>query len=177
MSVVAATKYKYKRRKAQLEFLLTIDEPVLGPVYKDADGFSITGITMSILNHGRPASFNDGNITLYSVITFMRDIQQYLPTKLRKSHSACHELWSRKQSLDEFADDTRELLERVADWFDGMRSSILNILSSEYYCEGKNQYLELLKRRYKDQYSEKVEQAVTADVKADTELKICIEDA
>ena len=177
MSIVAATKYKYKRRKAQLEFLLTIDEPVLGPVCKDADGFSITGITLSILNHGRPASYKEGNVTLYSIITFMRDIQQYLPTRLRKSHSACHELWSRRQSLDEFADDTRVLLERVADWFDNMRSSILNILSSEYYCEGKNQYLELLKRRYKDQYSEKVEQAVTADVTADTELKICIEDA
>jgi hypothetical protein len=69
------------------------------------------------------------------------------------------------------------LLRQVADWYDAMKKAIMNTLSSEYYCEGKMQYIELLKRRYKEQYSEKVEQEVIADVKADNTINICIEDA
>lgn len=178
MSSVAASRARTRRRQKQLEFLLTIDEPVLGPIYKDDTGLSLTGITMTILNHGRTTSRDDdGNTSLYSIITFMRDIQQYLPYDLRKSDYRCGDLWSRKQSVDSFGDNIQNLMRQVADWYDAMKKAIMNILSSEYYCEGKMQYIELLKRRYKEQYSEKVEQEVTADVKSDNTINICIEDA
>lgn len=175
---VSASRARTKRRQRQLEFLLTIDEPLLGPIYKDDTGLSLTGITMTILNHGRATSKdNDGNTSLYSIITFMRDIQQYLPYDLRPSDKKCRDLWSRKQSVEDFSDNVQDLLRQVADWYDAMKKAIMNTLSSEYYCEGKMQYIELLKRRYKEQYSEKVEQEVIADVKADNTINICIEDA
>jgi len=175
---IVASRARTKRRKRQLEFLLTIDEPLLGPIYKDDTGLSLTGITMTILNHGRATSKdNDGNTSLYSIITFMRDIQQYLPYDLRPSDRKCRDLWSRKQSVEDFSDNVQDLLRQVADWYDTMKKAIMNTLSSEYYCEGKMQYIELLKRRYKEQYSEKVEQEVIADVKADNTINICIEDA
>lgn len=175
---IVASRARTKRRQRQLEFLLTIDEPLLGPIYKDDKGLSLTGITMTILNHGRATSKdNDGNTSLYSIITFMRDIQQYLPYDLRPSDRKCRDLWSRKQSVEDFSDNVQDLLRQVADWYDTMKKAIMNTLSSEYYCEGKMQYIELLKRRYKEQYSEKVEQEVIADVKADNTINICIEDA
>ena len=99
---IVASRARTKRRQRQLEFLLTIDEPLLGPIYKDDTGLSLTGITMTILNHGRSTSKdNNGNTSLYSIITFMRDIQQYLPYDLRPSDRKCRDLWSRKQSVED----------------------------------------------------------------------------
>jgi hypothetical protein len=58
-----------------------------------------------------------------------------------------------------------------------MRAQVLNLLSFNYFTQGKMQYIELMKRRWKSKYSEKVEQAVQADVKQDTQINIVIDDA
>jgi hypothetical protein len=53
----------------------------------------------------------------------------------------------------------------------------MNDITFKYYVEGKIQYNEILKRRFKNEYSEKVEQAVQADVKTDKQINITFEDA
>jgi hypothetical protein len=53
----------------------------------------------------------------------------------------------------------------------------MNDITFKYYVEGKIQYNEILKRRFKNEYSEKVEQAVQADVKTDKQINIMFEDA
>jgi hypothetical protein len=51
------------------------------------------------------------------------------------------------------------------------------MLSFNYFTQGKIQFIEILKRRWKNKYSEKVEQAVDADVKTDSTINIVIDDA
>jgi hypothetical protein len=58
-----------------------------------------------------------------------------------------------------------------------MRSQVLNMLSFNYVTQGRPQFIEIMKRRWKSKYSEKVEQAVQADVKSDNKINIIIDDA
>jgi hypothetical protein len=64
----------------------------------------------------------------------------------------------------------------MVEWLHGMRNKIEDFLASKYYREGKFNQLEVLKRRFKDEWSERTEQQVDADVKADTDIKIVIDD-
>ena len=58
-----------------------------------------------------------------------------------------------------------------------MRSQAMNMLSFKYYTQGKLQYINILSRRWKNIYSEKVEQNIVADVKQDNQINIVIDDA
>jgi hypothetical protein len=58
-----------------------------------------------------------------------------------------------------------------------MRAQALNNLSFQYYTQGKNQFLEIMKRRWKNEYSEKIEQSVQANVEADTQINLIIDEA
>jgi hypothetical protein len=57
-----------------------------------------------------------------------------------------------------------------------MKTKIEDYIASHYFREGKLNHLEVLKRRYKDEWSERTEQQIDADVKADNEIKIVIDD-
>lgn len=58
-----------------------------------------------------------------------------------------------------------------------MKHQIMNDITFKYYMSGKIQFNELLKRRFKNEYSEKIENDVTANVESDNKINIIIEDA
>ena len=140
------------------------------------------GITWRILNSqgfGGGAHHSDTKPSWGSVANFFAQIQDYLPDELRTKQNP-YRLWSRWTLRDNhtqiIADETRELLDDMVDWLEVMKRKIMDYITARYFREGKIQYCEILKRRFKDQYSEKVEQEVVADVVADTNVNIVIED-
>ena len=64
----------------------------------------------------------------------------------------------------------------MVDWLEVMKRKIMDYITARYFREGKIQYCEILKRRFKDQYSEKVEQEVVAAVQQETNFNLVIED-
>lgn len=63
----------------------------------------------------------------------------------------------------------------MVDWLNTMKSRCLNDLTFKYVQEGKTQFIEIMKRRWKDVYSEKVEQEVAAAVNTDNKINIIVE--
>lgn len=146
------------------------------------DTLNTAGITWRILNSQgfrRGEHSSDTKPSWGSVANFMAQIQDYLPSDLRTKQNP-YRLWSRWTLRDNdtqiIADETRELLDDMVDWLEIMKRKIMDYITARYFREGKLQYCEILKRRFKDQYSEKVEQEVVADVVADTNVNIVIED-
>lgn len=187
-----------KRRNAQMKFLLkNMREPDLGMMQdpttvrslasefdleetKEEEWFNSQGITFRILNSqgfGRGRHDTDNDPTYMSVAVFMNSIQDYLPESLRPKRDG-YQLWKRQSFVqtNTFSDETRELLDRMVNWLISMRDKIEDQLTSKYYITGKNHQLEMLKRRYKDHWSEKVEQEVVADVNQDTTVNVILED-
>lgn len=187
-----------KKRNAQMRFLLeNMREPDLGMMQnmttvkslesefdleseEEPEWFNSQGITFRILNSqgfGRGRHDTENDPTYMSVAIFMNSIQDYLPESLRSKRDG-YQLWKKQSfvSTNTFADDTRELLDRMVNWLIMMRDKIEDLLTSKYYITGKNHQLEMLKRRYKDHWSEKVEQEVVADVNQDTTVNVIFED-
>ena len=163
-------------RQAQMKWLLeNFVEPVYTPdcannmaslsdtfsipnnIDKNTIGYNPCGITMTLLNY-EPKNTKATEMSYYGVATVMRNLQPYLPNKLRPKD--IYKLWNPRSfepANSTFDETTIELLEQMMDWIMSMKVRILNDLTNKYMLGGKNQYLELLKRRYKNQYSEKVE--------------------
>ena len=187
-----------KKRNAQMKFLLkNMREPDLGMMQdpttarsltsefdivdtQEEEWFNSQGITFRILNSqgfGRGRHDTDNDPTYMSVAIFMNSIQDYLPESLRAKRDG-YQLWKRQSfvSTNTFSEETTELLDRMVNWLIMMRDKIEDQLTSKYYISGKNHQLEMLKRRYKDHWSEKVEQEVVADVSQDTTVNVILED-
>lgn len=140
------------------------------------------GITYRILNSqgfGTGKHSSDTKPSWGSVAYFFAQIQDYLPKSLRTKQNP-YRLWSRWTLRDNdtqiISDETRELLDDMVDWLEVMKRKIMDYITARYFREGKIQYCEILKRRFKDQYSEKVEQEVVADVQQETNFNLVIED-
>lgn len=143
-----------------------------------ADTLNTVGITYRIMNHqGFGNGRHDSAPSYGSVAIFMNSIQSYFP----KSMQVKYKLWSRNSfqvnDTQIIADDTKELLDEMIDWLIMMKQKIEDKLSENYFISGKMNLLEILKRRYKNEWTEKIEQSVEADVKADTTINITFEDA
>lgn len=174
---------RMKKRNAQMKFILDkFKEPVFdiggfGEMAREEDGYCPTGITFALINSRSEDVMVDDRISYQQFSNFMSKIQNYLPTNLRV-RKECKEIWRRYTfNSDKIADETKELLEDCIEWYHNMRAEALNNLSFQYYTQGKSQYIEILKRRWKNEYSEKVEQAVQANVAADTQINLIIEEA
>lgn len=180
---------RMKKRIAQMQFLLKeFTKPVvyvdgMGEMEYDTNGYSPTGITMTIINF-MSKSPNGFNYT--TVSSFMAKIQSYLPKDLRittisrqRKDKRESPLWNPRNinntKPDEIGEETKEYLDQMIDWLYDMKMKCMNSLTFDYLTKGKPQYIEVLKRRYKDEYSEKVEQSVQADVKADNTINIIVE--
>lgn len=198
---MAATYNAVKKRKIlrnkQMKWLLeNFVEPVYTPdcsnnmaslsdtfsipnnIDKDMVGYNPCGITMTLLNY-EPKTTKATEMSYYGVATVMRNLQPYLPKKLRSSVEN-YKLWNPRSfepANSKFDDDTVELLEQMIDWVRSMKSRIQDDLSNKYMLGGKPQYLELLKRRFKNQYSERTEQTVDANVNTDSVINVIISDA
>ena len=58
--------------------------------------------------------------------------------------------------------------------FCNMKYKVLDVITGNYYIEGKVQQLEILKRRFKELYSERTEQNINADINEDSDINITI---
>lgn len=174
-----------KKREKQFKFLLeNFTKPVLesdgfGEIKYESDGYSPTGISLAILNCNIENTFHKDQISPNQIATFMSKIQGYLPKNLRSSDRRCKPLFTSNSYSGGcvFAQDTLELLDAIREWYLEMKSRIMNDITFRYFVQGKVQYNEILKRRFKNEYSEKVEQVVQADVKSDSAINIVIDEA
>jgi len=143
-----------------------------------SEALNKVGITYRLLNHqGFGKGRHEDLPSWGSVAEFMNSIQMYMP----KSLQAKYTLWSRCSFRDNdveiIADDTKELLDEMVNWLITMKALIEDRLSADYYTAGRVNHLEILKRRYKMDWSERVESDVNANVKEDTTINIHFEDA
>lgn len=184
-----------ERRQKQMRYILeNMSEPDFSLIECQGslnDSFNIAdqsenlntaGITWRILNsQGFGTGSHDSNTppSWGSVANFMAHIQDYLPKSLRTSQNP-YRLWSRnsfqQNETQIIAEDTQELLNDMCDWLEMMKRKIQDYITAHYYREGKMQYCEILKRRFKDEWSERNEQKVEAEVKQDTDIRIVIGD-
>ncbi len=147
------------------------------------DTLNTAGITWRILNSqgfGNGEHKSNTPPSWGSVANFMASIQDYLPNNLRTKQNP-YRLWSYRSfqhnDTQVIAEATQELLNDMCDWLENMKKKIEDHVSARYFREGKPQYIEVLKRRYKDEWCERTEQTVDANVNSDTELNVIISDA
>lgn len=177
-----------KTRQKQMKYLM---ENMREPNFALIDSKSVdvndevlntAGITYRILNSqgfGNGAHRSNTLPSWGSVANFMANIQDYLPKSLRTKQNP-YRLWSigsfQKNDTQKIAEYTQELLNDMCDWLFKMKTKIEDYIASRYFRDGRINHLETLKRRFKDDWSERTEQQVDATVQ-DTELKVIIEDA
>lgn len=177
-----------KTRQKQMKYILdNIKDPDFSMIIgtndeANEDKLNVAGITFRILNSqgfGNGAHNSNTQPSWGSVASFMASIQDYLPKSVRSKQNP-YRLWSHRSfqqnNTQIIAEDTQELLNDMCDWLSMMKTKIEDFISSRYFREGKLNHLEILKRRYKDDWSERTEQNIEATVQ-DTELKVVIEDA
>lgn len=180
-------------RNKQMRYILeTMSEPEFGilqsfkplaesfDMAENPDGLNRSGITWRILNSqgfGNGDHSSNNEPSYMSVAIFMRDIQQYLPKELQAKKDG-YQLWKRQSFVETntFSEETTELLDQMIDWLIRMKKMIEDKITSIYYVNGRSHHLEILKRRYKDDWSEKIEQAVDANVNQDTTVNVILED-
>ena len=187
-NIIQAARVRQKQMQYILDNLTEPDFSLIECPKQIADEFNMddrevlngAGITWRILNtqgfgSGQHASSTPPSYG--SVANFMRDIQCYLPKSLQSKRPA-EKLWSHVsfQSTNTLAEKTKELLDQMVEWLIMMRQKIEDYITARYYRDGRMNHLEILKRRYKDDWSEKIEQSVDAEVKEDTTININIED-
>ena len=189
-NILQAAKLRQKQMQYILDNLTEPDFSLIECPKQIADEFNMddrevlngAGITWRILNTQGFGSGQHNSSTppsYGSVANFMRDIQCYLPKSLQSRRPA-EKLWShysfQVNDTQKFAEKTKELLDQMVEWLIVMRQKIEDYITARYYRDGRINHLEILKRRYKDDWSEKIEQTVDADVKEDKTVEIIFED-
>ena len=189
-NILQAAKLRQKQMQYILDNLSEPDFSLIECPKQIADEFNMddrevlngAGITWRILNtqgFGNGQHNSSTPPSYGSVANFMRDIQCYLPKSLQSRRPA-EKLWShysfQVNDTQKFAEKTKELLDQMVEWLIVMRQKIEDYITARYYRDGRINHLEILKRRYKDDWSEKIEQSVDADVKEDKTVEIIFED-
>ncbi|MBP5441118.1 MAG: hypothetical protein J6Y14_09490 [Fibrobacter sp.] len=128
----------------------------------------IVNIWFMVMNYGyRNQVENPENIE--RIVKFFSYIQNYLPEEFRN-----RELYKKKIRDAEIAAD-------FENWFFECKQKLQNYLAQEYFAKGRMKDLEILKRRYKENWSESKVVDLTADanmkVDGDSRLEIKIVDA
>lgn len=144
----------------------------------DENELNTAKITLRILNtlyHGGANQTTADSInSWYSLAAFMNAIQEYFP----KSMQVKYRLWSPYSFIgDNISEEMSEKMEELEDWFLKMKGKILDVITGNYFIDGKMQQLEILKRRFKEHYSERTEQNISADINDDRDIKIEIVEA
>lgn len=168
-----------KRRIEQVEYLI---ENMTRPDTRfkkefNKDELNTASITLRILNtinHGGPRSntFDSVN-SFFSLAMFMNSIQEYFP----KNMQVKYKLWSPYSfngGNNVLSEEMTEAMQNLSEWFCNMKYKVLDVITGNYYIEGKVQQLEILKRRFKELYSERTEQNINADINEDSDINITI---
>ena len=174
-------------RRSQLKWLMeNFTEPVYTPdcannmaslsytfnVQDDIEmeGYNPCGITMTILNF-EPVNTSLSEFSNASVARIMRDMQCYLPKTLRMAGLWNPKSWNAGNST--ISEETSELMSAFSEWILCMKSRILNDFTTKYILGGKPQFLEIMKRRYRKQYSDRIDTTVeTSEPKEPIKLNI-----
>lgn len=168
-----------KRRIEQVEYLIenmSRPDTRFKKEFKN-DELNTASITLRILNtinHGGPRSSTFDSVnSFFSLATFMNSIQEYFP----KNMQVKYKLWS-PQSFNGgnnvLSEEMTEAMQNLSEWFCNMKYKVLDVITGNYYIEGKVQQLEILKRRFKELYSERTEQNINADINEDGDINITI---
>ena len=156
------------RHKQMEYFLENMVEPVFAPEdAQTATPFNKSAITMRLLNYqgwGR-GKHDEEEPSYMSVAVFMNSIQDYLPPELKFKKSRL-QIWQRRSfgKDRDLAPETIELLEAMQERLSVLKEKIEDRITGKYYWSNKPQFLEILKRRFKNNWSERTEQAVDATV-------------
>lgn len=191
--------YASKLRNKQMTFLMeNMTEPCFVPdsdkeldsVFnvKDEEHFNKTAITFRLLNvngFGGGGNHENTEPTNMSVAVFMNNIQDYLPKSLKWKGNRTKPLWYRSSfannDVQKFSEETLNNLELMKMWLVSMRSKIEDKLTEHYFWQGKMNKLEILKRRFRHDWSEAkfVDMNAETSIKTneDDSIKIVIEDA
>lgn len=168
-----------KRRIEQVEYLIenmSRPDTRFKKEFKN-DELNTASITLRILNtinHGGPRSntFDSVN-SFFSLAMFMNSIQEYFP----KNMQVKYKLWSPYSfngGNNVLSEEMTEAMQNLSEWFCNMKYKVLDVITGNYYIEGKVQQLEILKRRFKELYSERTEQNINADINEDSDINITI---
>lgn len=184
-----------KRRHEQIKFLLeNMTDPQFVPndsfntltgtfnmVDDKTSGWNPVGITYTIMNHADPRFLRvdpENPKSYSSLATLMNKIEPYLPYKLR-SDKRCNKLWRGDSMIfDKMDPETVDLMKELHYWFLEMRNKIETELTSRYFMGGKAQHIEILKRRFKEGWTEKIETEnnTKAEVTGGFNINISFED-
>lgn len=160
-----------KKRRAQMEAILSVEEPM----FADADesleetfnissstpGINVCDFTFAIICYRHN---DDENLSL---VRFMPKVQHCFNDKTTKWYGTT-KLWQHEPSNKEDA----ELAERVKEHILELKGIIEERLTQDYYWNGQQNKLEILKRRFYKNWSDRVSHDVKADVDANIDEKI-----
>ena len=151
-----------------VEWLTTnVVEPDLF-VNEDGSNENLVNIWFMVMNYGQiTAKENAENEN--RILRFLSYVSSYLPDELKN-----HEIYK-------FRIRDKDLVETFEHWLFESKQKLQNYLAREYFAKGRLKDLEILKRRYKENWSESKVVDLTADasmkVDGDSRLEIKIVDA
>lgn len=160
-----------ERNKLCWEIMDWLQENIIEPdLVENEFNHDIVQIWFMIMNFGYSNTHpvenpeNDNRI-----VRFFSYIQDYMPEEMRN-----REMYKYRQS-------DKRLSETFEHWFFECKQKLQNYLTQQYFVKGRMKDLEILKRRYKENWSESKVVGLTADanmkVDKDSKLEIKIVDA
>ena len=168
MSQAHQDKEMRENHREIVEWLTTnVVEPDLF-VNEDCSNENLVNIWFMIMNYGQiTAKENAENEN--RILRFLSYVSNYLPDELKN-----HEIYKGRIR-------DKELIETFEHWLFESKQKLQNYLAREYFAKGRMKDLEILKRRYKENWSESKVVDLTADanmkVDKDSKLEIKIVDA
>ena len=141
----------------------------------ELEGYNACGLTMAILNY-EPKNIKAYEMSYYGVATFMRNVQIYLPKFLRYKDITLWNPSSWSTGTSNVAESTIEIMDKFTNWLFSIKSRILDDFTVKYLMGGKLQYLEIMKRRYRRQYSEKYEPELENTTNNTEEVQVIFEE-
>lgn len=124
---------------------------------EEDEGLDVVKITFAIMNHSHIGTGVNNNFE-----TFGHLIMDYVPERFRDIK------FNRQTDTKHYSTAYQESVERFQEWICMMKAKIENHLSEEYYLQGRMKNLEILKRRYKQNWSE----SKTVDLNAEQNFRM-----
>ena len=126
-------------------------------ISEEDEGLDVVKITFAIMNHSHIGTGVNNNFE-----TFGHLIMDYVPERFRDIK------FNRQTDTKHYSTAYQESVERFQEWICMMKAKIENHLSEEYYLQGRMKNLEILKRRYKQNWSE----SKTVDLNAEQNFRM-----
>jgi hypothetical protein len=126
-------------------------------ISEENEGLDVVKITFAIMNHSHVGTGVNNNFE-----TFGHLIMDYVPERFRDIK------FNRQTDTKHYSTAYQESVERFQEWICMMKAKIENHLSEEYYLQGRMKNLEILKRRYKQNWSE----SKTVDLNAEQNFRM-----